>query len=69
VVHVTKIVSTTQAIETDSNSTYLESQANITVRANPAVEGGVQNFEVIAHDSNNATYSISHYNYKIYSPL
>jgi NADH dehydrogenase/NADH:ubiquinone oxidoreductase subunit G len=27
------------------------------VRANPAVEGGVQNSEVVAHASNNATYS------------
>jgi ABC-type transporter Mla subunit MlaD len=35
----------------------LESEANITVRANPIVEGGVQNSEVAAHDSNNATLS------------
>jgi hypothetical protein len=35
----------------------LESEANITVTANPAVEGGVQNSEVVARASNNATYS------------
>jgi hypothetical protein len=34
----------------DSNNTNL-----ITVRANPAVEVSVQNSEVTAHDSNNAT--------------
>jgi hypothetical protein len=35
----------------------LESEANITVKANPIVEGGVQNSEVADHDSNNATLS------------
>jgi hypothetical protein len=44
-------------VDLDSNSTYLESETNITVRANPIVEGGVQNSEVAAHDSNNATLS------------
>jgi hypothetical protein len=41
----------------DSNSTCLESEADITVRANPTVEVGEQNSEVTAHDSNNATLS------------
>jgi len=42
-------------INLDSDSTYLESEANITVRANPTREGRVQNSVVAAHDSNNAT--------------
>jgi hypothetical protein len=41
----------------DSNSTYLESEADITARANPTVEVGVQNSEVTSHDSNIATVS------------
>ena len=56
-------------IDLDSNSTYLESKADITVRANPTVEISVQNWEVTAHDSNNATCPILHHNYKICSPL
>jgi hypothetical protein len=40
-------------IDMDSNSTYLE--ADITVRANPTVEVGVNNSEVTAHDTTNAT--------------
>jgi len=44
-------------IDRDSNSTCLESEAGITVRANSAVEVGGQNSEVTAHDSNNATLS------------
>jgi hypothetical protein len=35
----------------------LESEANITVRANPIVEGGVRNSEIAAHDGSNATLS------------
>ena len=41
----------------DSNTAYLEPEMNITVRANPTVEVIVQNSEVTAHDSNNATLS------------
>jgi len=41
----------------DSNSTYLETETNITVTANPAVEGGGQNSEVAAHGSSKATLS------------
>jgi oligoendopeptidase F len=41
----------------DSNSTCLESEADITVTANPTVEVDVQNSEVTTHDSNNATLS------------
>jgi hypothetical protein len=41
----------------DSNSTYFESEAGVTMRANPAVEEGVQNAEVTSRDSNNATLS------------
>jgi hypothetical protein len=41
----------------DNNSTYLDSEADITVKANPRVEVGVQNSEVTAHDSNNANLS------------
>jgi DNA anti-recombination protein RmuC len=37
----------------DSDNTYLESGADITVRANPTVN----NLEVTAHDNNNATLS------------
>jgi head-tail adaptor len=37
----------------DSDNTYLESEADITVRANPTV----QNLEVTGHDNNNATLS------------
>jgi hypothetical protein len=45
----------TDNIDTDSNSTYLESEANIAVTANPTGEGSVQNSVFVAHDSNNAT--------------
>jgi hypothetical protein len=45
----------TKNIYVDSNSTYLESEADITVRANPRVEVRVQNSEVTAHDGSNAT--------------
>jgi hypothetical protein len=41
----------------DSKNTNLESEANITVRANLTVEVSVQNSEVAANDSNNATLS------------
>jgi hypothetical protein len=44
-------------INMDRNSTNLESEANITMRANLIVEVSVQNSEVAAHDSNNATLS------------
>ena len=44
-------------LDLDSNSTHLETEANITGRANPVVESGVQNSEVAAHDSNNAILS------------
>ena len=40
-----------------SNSTYLESEADITVRENPTVEVGLKNWEVTAHASNNAALS------------
>jgi hypothetical protein len=57
-------------IDMSSNSTYLESEADITVRANPTMEVSVQVSEVTAHDSNNATCPIlQHHNYKIRSPL
>jgi hypothetical protein len=39
----------------DSNSTYCESEADVTLRANPAVEVDVQNAEFTTCDSNNAT--------------
>jgi hypothetical protein len=45
----------TKNIGMDSNSTYLESEADITVRANPRVEVRVKNSEVTAHDGSNAT--------------
>jgi DNA anti-recombination protein RmuC len=41
----------------DSSSTFFESEADVTVRANPAVEVGVQNAEITTHDSDNATLS------------
>ena len=41
----------------DNNSTYLASEADITVRTNPTLEVSVQNSEVTAYDSNNATLS------------
>ena len=44
-------------IDMDSNSTYLETEADITVRANPTVEVSVQNSEVTVHDSSNANLS------------
>jgi len=44
-------------INMNNDNTNLESEANITVRANPLVEVSVQNFEVVAHDSNKATLS------------
>ena len=44
-------------IDMDSNSTYLESEADITMRVNPTVEVGLQNSEVAAHASNNANVS------------
>ena len=44
-------------IDLDSESTYLGSEATITVRANPTGEGSVQNSVVAAHDSNNATFA------------
>jgi hypothetical protein len=47
----------TDNIDIDSDSTYLESEANIAVRANPTGEGSVQNSVVAAHDSNNTTLS------------
>jgi len=55
VVHVTKSFDNADNVDLDSNSKYLE--ADITVTANTAVEGGVQNSEVAAHDSHNATLS------------
>jgi hypothetical protein len=45
------------AENTDSNSAYFESEADVTMRANPAVEVGEQNAEVTTRDSNNATLS------------
>ena len=44
-------------IDMDSSSTYLESEADVTVRAHPTVEVGVQNSEVTVHDSGNANLS------------
>ena len=44
-------------LDMDSNNTYFESEANITARANLTVEVSVQNSEVAANDSNNATLS------------
>jgi hypothetical protein len=41
----------------DSNSTYFESEADVTMRAIPEVEVGEQNAEVTTRDSNNATLS------------
>jgi hypothetical protein len=41
----------------ESNNTYFESEANIIARANLTVEVSVQNPEVAANDSNNATLS------------
>ena len=38
----------TENIDMDSNSTYLESEADITVMENPTVEVGLQNSEVSA---------------------
>jgi len=52
---VTKSFDNADNVDLDSNSKYLE--ADITVTANTAVEGGVQNSEVAAHDSHNATLS------------
>ena len=42
-------------IDLDSESTYLGSEATITVRANPTGEGSLQNSVVAAHNSDNAT--------------
>lgn len=44
-------------LDMDSNNTYFESEANITARENITVEVSVQNSEVAANDSNNATLS------------
>jgi hypothetical protein len=44
-------------LDMDCNNTYFESEANITARANLTVEASVQNSEVAANDSNNATLS------------
>jgi hypothetical protein len=41
----------------DSTNTILQSEADTTVRANPAVESNVQKYEVTALDSNNANVS------------
>jgi hypothetical protein len=44
-------------LDMDSNNTYFEVEANITSRANLTVEVSVQNSEVAANVSNNATLS------------
>ena len=46
-----EIIDNAHNIDIDSDSTYLESGADITVRANPTV----QNLVVTTHDNNNAT--------------
>jgi hypothetical protein len=44
-------------VDIDSDSTYLESEAYIAVRANPIEEGSVQNYVVADEDSGIATLS------------
>ena len=53
-------------VDMDSNSTYLESEADITVTANPTPEVEVQNSEVTAHGSSPI---LQNHSYKICSSL
>ena len=51
-------------VDMDSNSTYLESEADIAVSENPAVEVGMKNSESLLLCA-----ILQHHNYRICSPL